>query len=155
MNFDRLAMLLHLKEQLVKHPNLTPILAHVDAELAHAANAAAEEKVERPPTAQEVAEAERAELALKNEEERRQQEETDKRTELDNEAERQRAEQEQRRGLNADDDLKRVGQPRVPEPNPQQDLSRMNNPAENRVEARLSPKASEPVPPVEPVPRRI
>lgn len=52
--FDEIGMLLHLKEKLMGHPNLTAITAHVDAALAnHAAEATHEELPEVAPTKQQ------------------------------------------------------------------------------------------------------
>lgn len=150
MNFNDIGMLLHLKEKLMGHPKLLPLMAHVDAALEnHAAEATHEKLPEKKLTKQEEEQREAAARAEKDRtaaEEKARAEEQAGRAVLANEAARQRAEQEQRRQLNADEALKASGQPRVPEPDPRQDLSRMNNPPGTRVEERLNPQAGSPAP---------
>lgn len=66
MNFDRIAMLLHLHEKLWGLPHLSPILAHVDAELKNHAHEASKEPVPGLKEAEEEAAA-KAEAMQKEE----------------------------------------------------------------------------------------
>ena len=143
MNFDlnEIAALLHIKEQLMKHPHLGALIAHVDAELRNR-NAAATHDDLPPPVLTKDEEAVKA-----------QQEETDRlKAEQDAEARRNekaltpeeiQARQErdaaQARAQATQDQIRATPQPAVPQPPAQIPLQDMNNPPGTRIEDQRKP----------------
>lgn len=157
MNFDRIAMLLHLEEKLRALPHLKPISNHVHAELNHYA----EEAINTPvPELKEAAEAERVRIeAVEKERAAREAQARLDEVKAKEEAERIRREQdekavaerpdpklleskhrpqpEHRPRQKTQDEMIREAQPGVPQPDSRTDLSKMNNPREDRIENRF------------------
>jgi len=108
LDLERVAMLLHLKEQLMKHPNLAAVAGHVDVEI-HNLNAAAtkEELGDRQLTKEQEEQAKAAEEAAKAAAEADAKARQEAKVTEEAMVERRRRDEAQARGVPSEDVLKR------------------------------------------------